>query len=56
MSRNNYTLKQRKNKHLTERERYTIETLLKEKMSPLEISKRLERHVRTIEREIKKEQ
>jgi IS30 family transposase len=54
MSRNNYTLKQRKNKHLTERERYTIETLLKEKMSPLEISKRLGRHVRTIEREIQK--
>ena len=54
MSRNNYILKQRKNKHLTERERYTIETLLKEKMSPLEIAKRLGRHVRTIEREIQK--
>ena len=54
MSQKNYTVNSRKNKHLTERERYKIETLLKEKMSPFDIAKRLGRHVRTIEREIKR--
>ena len=54
MSQQNYTVKRRKNKHLTIRERYKIEVLLKEKMSPFDIAKRLERHVRTIEREIKR--
>ena len=54
MSQKNYTLKKRKGKHLTERERYAIETLLKEKMSPFDIAKRLGRHVRTIEREIQR--
>lgn len=54
MSQKNYILKQRKNKHLNERERYKIEVLLKEKMTILYISKRLGRHKRTIEREIKK--
>lgn len=37
----------RKGKHLTEVERYKIETLLQEKMSPVEIAKRLGRHRRT---------
>lgn len=54
MSQEKYILKQRKNKHLTERERYKIEILLKEKMTVLYISKSLGRHIRTIEREIKK--
>lgn len=54
MSQENCTTKERKHKHLTERERYRIEILLKEKMNPLEIAKRLGRHKRTIEREIKK--
>jgi len=54
MSQEKYILKQRKNKHLTERERYKIEILLKEKMTVLYISKRLGRHIRTIEREIKR--
>lgn len=42
----------RKNKHLNEKERYAIELYLKEKYSVIEISKRLGRHIRTIEREI----
>ena len=54
MSQENYTTKDRENKHLTERERYDIEILLKEKLEPYEIAKRLERHLRTIEREIQK--
>lgn len=54
MSQENYILKQRKNKHLTERERYKIEVLLKENMTVLYIAKRLGRHKRTIEREIKR--
>ena len=37
---------------LTLRERYTIEILLKEGLKPIKIAKRLERHKRTIEREI----
>jgi len=47
---------QRKGKHLTEVERYKIETLLQEKMSPVEIAKRLGRNRRTIEREIQRGQ
>jgi transposase, IS30 family len=54
MSQNDYILETRRNKHLSEKERYTIEVLLKEKMSPFEIAKRLGRHPRTIEREIAK--
>lgn len=54
MSHNDYNLESRRNKHLTERERYTIEILLKEKLSAVEIAKRLGRHPRTIEREIAK--
>jgi len=38
MSRYNNTTKSTKYKHLTERERYTIETLLKEKLKPFEIA------------------
>ncbi len=54
MSQENYTTINRKNKHLNYRERYTIEILLKEKITVIEISKRLGRHKRTIEREIAK--
>jgi len=48
----NNNTKLRKNKHLNERERFAIELYLKEKYSVLEISKKLGRHKRTIEREI----
>lgn len=54
MSQNDYSAESRRNKHLTERERYTIEVLVKERMKPAQIAKRLGRHVRTIEREISK--
>jgi IS30 family transposase len=52
MSHINCITESRKNKHLTERERYQIEILLKEKFKPTEIAKRLDRNVRTIQREI----
>lgn len=42
----------RKGKHLTEIERYKIETLAKEKLKPGEIATRLGRNRRTIEREL----
>ena len=54
MGQENYTAELRKNKHLNERERYTIEVLYKERLTPYEIAKRLGRHKRTIEREIAK--
>lgn len=54
MSLLNCNLKERKNKHLNERERYKIEILLKEKMKPKDIAKRLGRTTRTIERERKR--
>jgi transposase, IS30 family len=54
MSQHNNTTETRKNKHLTERERYKIEVLVREKMTFYEISKRLGRHQRSIEREIAK--
>ena len=54
MSQMNYTLESKKNKHLTIRERYQIEVLTKENMKPLGIAQRLGRHLRTIERELKK--
>lgn len=54
MSYTKYTTEGKKHKHLTERERYEIEILLKENLKPLEIAKRLGRHLRTIEREIKR--
>ncbi|MCP4402485.1 MAG: IS30 family transposase [bacterium] len=44
----------RKGKHLDQTERIQIEGLLKAKVSPAEIARVLGRHVRTIEREIKK--
>jgi IS30 family transposase len=44
--------KKKKWKHLSERERYQIETLLQTGLTPLEVSKRLERDRRTIEREV----
>lgn len=54
MSQENYTTKSMKHKHLTERERYNIEILLKAKFETYEIAKQLGRHLRTIEREIRK--
>lgn len=54
MSQVNNTAKSRKYKHLTARERYSIETLLKEKFKPIEIAQRLVKGIRTIEREIAK--
>lgn len=54
MSQENYTTLDRKNKHLNYRERYTIEILIKEKLTVSEVAKRLGRHKRTIEREIAK--
>lgn len=46
----------KKGKHLTEVERYKIETLLQEKMLPSEVAKRFGRNRRTIERELKRGQ
>lgn len=54
MSQDNNTLKSKKYKHLTERERYKIEILLKEKLKPYEIAQRIGRSIRTVEREISK--
>lgn len=54
MSQINNTTKSRKYKHLTERERYKIEILLKEGLKPFEIAQRMEKGSRTIEREIAK--
>lgn len=54
MSQGNNNTVTRKDKYLDLRERYTIEILLKEKKEPFEIAKRLGRHLRTIEREIKR--
>lgn len=47
-------IESRKGKYLTEKERYTIEILLKEKLKPKDIAKRLDRDRRTIEREIQR--
>lgn len=52
MSQINNTAESRKNKHLTEKERYKIEILLKEGLKPFEIAQRIGRGTRTIEREI----
>jgi len=54
MSQTNNTTKAKKFKHLTLRERYQIEILLKEKHKPIEIAKILGKGIRTIEREIKR--
>ena len=51
MSQYNNTLESRKFKHLTERERYKIEILLKEGLKPFEIARRMGKGTRTIERE-----
>jgi len=52
MSHNHSITKSSVFKHLTERERYQIEILLKEKKEPKEIARMLGKHKRTIEREI----
>lgn len=52
MSQINNTAKTKKYKHLKARERYTIEILLKEGLKPYEIAQRMQRGIRTIEREI----
>jgi len=54
MSQVNNTAESRKYKHLTERDRYKIEILLKEKLKPYEIALRMRKGTRTIEREIAK--
>ena len=51
MSQDNNTVELRKYKHLSERERYKIEILLKEGLKPFEIAQRMGRGIRTIERE-----
>jgi len=52
MGQEHITPKKRRWKQLTEKDRYKIETLLQEKLSPQEIAARLCRDRRTIEREI----
>ncbi len=52
MSQSHCTTTRRHFKHITLRERYQIEILLKEKKRPSEIAKLLGKHKRTIEREI----
>jgi IS30 family transposase len=54
MGQSNDTRKKRSWKQLTEKDRYKIETLLQEKLSPKEIAHRLCRDRRTIEREIER--
>lgn len=54
MSQYNNTAESRKFKHLTLRERYQIEILIKERLKPIEIAKRIGKGIRTIEREISK--
>lgn len=52
MSQINDTTESRKYKHLTVRNRYKIEILLKEGLKPFEIAQRMGKGLRTIEREI----
>jgi IS30 family transposase len=52
MSQKNNTTIGKRFKHLTEKERYTIEVLLKEGRKPYEIAHRINKSTRTIEREI----
>ncbi len=54
MSQNNNIIKSQKNKHLTERQRYDIECLLKEGNNASYIAQRIEKSKRTVEREIKR--
>lgn len=51
MSQTNNTIESRKYKHLSEKERYKIEILLKEGFKPYEIARRMRKGIRTIERE-----
>lgn len=51
MSQDNNTVESRKYKHLSERERYKIEILLKEGLKPFEIAQRMGKGIRTIEKE-----
>ena len=51
MSQYNNTAESVKYKHLTVRERYKIEILLKEGLKPFEIARRMGKGTRTIERE-----
>ncbi len=54
MSQDNNTIELKKYKHLKERQRYTIEDLLKEGLKPREIAVKTKKSVRTIQREIVK--
>ena len=54
MGQDNHTTKREKWKHLSEKERYKIEVLLRAGHKPNEIARMLGRHRRTIEREIKR--
>jgi transposase, IS30 family len=54
MSQSNNIVELRRNKHLTLRERYTIEILLKAGLRSLEIATKLGKNNRTVEREISK--
>ena len=54
MGQENSTTKKRKWKQLSEKERYQIEALLKQKVKPSDIAAQLDRNRRTIEREIKR--
>ena len=53
-SNTNNTLQSKKNKHLTEKERYKIEALKKIGLSNVEIAKQIGKSDRTIRREIKR--
>jgi IS30 family transposase len=53
-SKDNNTLKSKKNKYLTEQDRYKIEGLKKAKVKNIIIAKQLEKSERTIRREIKR--
>jgi IS30 family transposase len=52
MGQDQHTTKARRWKHLSEGERYKIEALLQAGLTPLEVSRRIGRDRRTIEREI----
>ena len=54
MNHSNHTTKTKKNKYLTEKERYKIEALKKIGLSNVEIAKQIGKSDRTIRREIKR--
>lgn len=54
MSQDNNIINEKKYKHITKRQRYTIEDYLKDGKKPIEIAKKLGKNIRTIEREIAK--